>query len=198
MSDSLELERVGMSEGQAGEPRTLLRSLLEEPPASSSTWVHDTSGGYRIEQRECESGSSHLRLVSPTGYLCVKIHLDAGGPRIEIHGASLYAHARDTLRLEAAVVEVRAQQALELVSGGSIRQHAVTSIESEAFEHQFESTHGEIRLIANDDVAIDGEHIRLNSPPVPVPDHLRPVLPPPRENRVSPSSPSPEAHEVQQ
>jgi hypothetical protein len=147
---------------------TLLDSILEAGPGRR--WAHETKAGYRVELSD-EGGTEGLRIVAPGGHLCLKISLEASGPRIDVYGAELHAHAEDVVRLEGRRVEISGKDAVTLKSEGTIT--------SEAFEHHLESTHGEVRLVANDDVALDGERIRLNSPPQVRPGHLR--TPRPRE-----------------
>jgi|GEM_PF-6067975 len=157
----------------------LLQTLLDE--SRQDPWIHKTKTGYILEIRAApEKASECLRITADCGQLCATIHLGPGGPRIEVHGGTLHASADTTLHLNADNIEICARTSLTMSSGGTIRQDAIGAIQSEAFEHQIESTHGEIRLIANDDVALDGERIRLNSPLVPVPPHLRPSRPSPR------------------
>jgi transcription elongation GreA/GreB family factor len=144
-----------------------------EAPAPSD-WQRRTSAGYTVRLRRADQGPDELlELVTPDGPLCLTIRLAKDGPCVEIHGAELHLHAEKRLRLEGERVEILAHTNLELRSDGAIQQHAAGAVTSAAFEHQLESTHGEIRLIANDDVAVEGERIRLNSPMTPLPKHLK-------------------------
>lgn len=148
---------------------TLLDSLLDE----RGEWSRQTRAGYRVEVRE-EGGTEGIRLVAPSGHLCLKITLEPSGPRIDVYGTELHAHAEDVVRIEGQRVEIAGKESVSVRSEGAVR--------SDAFEHHIESTHGEVRLVANDDVALDGERIRLNSPPQVRPPHLRkprPRTPPP-------------------
>ena len=106
--------------------------------------------------------------MAPDGPLCLTIRLGKDGAAVEIHGAELHLHTQKKLRLEGEHVEVVAHKSLELRSGGPIEQTSAGAVSSTALEHQLRSTHGEIRLMANDDVSVQGERIRLNSPVVPL------------------------------
>ncbi len=152
--------------------------LLEQLLAAQSTalrWRKQTEAGFSVELARGEPES--LRLVAPNGTLCATIVLDPAGPRLEVRAAELHASASERVSISAERVEINASEALELRSGGSIRQRAAGEHRSEALAHRVEATHGEIELIANDDVALEGEHIRLNSPAIDTPAHLR--KPPP-------------------
>ena len=142
--------------------------------AATTTWQRRTSAGFTIRLRRADHGPDEvLELITPGGPLCLTIRLAKDGPAVEIHGAELHLHAQQRLRLEGEHVEVLAHKQLELRSEGPIQQSAAGTVTSTAFEHQIEATHGEIRLTANDDVAIEGERIRLNSPMTPLPKHLK-------------------------
>ncbi|MCA9649527.1 MAG: hypothetical protein H6712_27230 [Myxococcales bacterium] len=175
------------SEGKAGtrsestveledSSKPLLEQLLATQ-AEAVRWARRTDGGYTVEL----SGGrpETLRLRDPSGTLCATLHLGPEGVRLEVKATEIHASASERVRLEGDVVELAARQTLALRSGGAIHQQADGPHHSTAFEHRLEATHGEVALRANDDVALDGERIRLNSPPVTVPAHLR---------RSSPSS----------
>jgi len=153
----------------------LLHTLLAsaETPAPAE-WQRRSSAGYTVRLRRADQGPDEvLELLTPGGPLCLTIRLAKDGPAVEIHGAELHLRAEKRLRLESEHVELHARSSLELRSDGAIQQRAAGAVTSTAFEHQLESTHGEIRLTANDDVAVEGERIRLNSPMAPLPRHLK-------------------------
>lgn len=153
----------------------LLHTLLAsaEAPAAAD-WQRRTGAGYTIRLRRDDHGPDEvLELLTPDGPLCLKIRLAKDGPAVEIHGAELHLRADNRLRLEGEHVELHARADLELRAGGDIHQRAAGAATSTAFEHQIDATHGEIRLTANDDVAVEGERIRLNSPMTPLPKHLK-------------------------
>jgi hypothetical protein len=153
----------------------LLHTLLAsaEAPAPEQ-WQRRTGAGYTVRLRRADQGPDEvLELITPDGPLCLTIRLAKAGPAVEIHGAELHLRAEQRLRLEGEHVELLAHSRLELRSEGSIEQRAAGPVRSTAFEHAIDSTHGEIRLTANDDVAVEGERIRLNSPMTPLPPHLK-------------------------
>ncbi len=161
----------------------LLHTLLASAEAgaaaeAATTWQRRTSAGFTIRLRRADHGPDEvLELITPDGPLCLTIRLAKDGPAVEIHGAELHLHAQQRLRLEGEHVEVVAHKQLDLRSEGEIQQTAAGAVTSTAFEHQIEATLGEIRLTANDDVAVEGERIRLNSPMTPLPKHLKTPVP---------------------
>lgn len=156
--------------------------LLEQLLATQSEavrWQRTTDSGYTVELTRGRPET--LRLREPGGKLCATLHLHPDGVRLEVQATELHASASQKLRLESAVVEIAARETLVMRSGGAIHQEADGPHRSRAREHDLEATHGEVRLRANDDVALDGERIRLNSPPVTVPAHLRRPPPEPED-----------------
>lgn len=164
----------------------LLHTLLASAEATAKTgddakaegWQRRTSAGYTVRLRRADedvdkSTDEVLELITPDGPLCLTITLAKTGPTVEIHGAELHLRAEKRLRLESEQVEILAHSRLALRSDGAIEQTAAAAVTSTAFEHEINSTHGEIRLNANDDVAVEGERIRLNSPMTPLPKHLK-------------------------
>lgn len=156
--------------------------LLEQLLASQSKavkWRHETDAGYTVE---LSSGRPEtLRLREPGGKLCATLHLGRDGVRLEVQATELHASASERVRIESNTVEIAARETLAMHSGGAIHQRAEGPHHSTAFEHRVEATHGEVQLRANDDVALDGERIRLNSPPVTTPPHLRRPPPEPED-----------------
>lgn len=161
-------------EHPAGAADGLLHTLLASAEAPAPTqWQRKTSAGYTVRLRHDRGQDEQLELLTPDGPLCLTIRLAKDGPAVEIHGAELHLRADSRLRLEGEHVELLARKRLDIRSEGDIHQSAVGAAHSTAFEHQIDATHGEIRLTANDDVAVEGERIRLNSPMTPLPKHLK-------------------------
>lgn len=153
-------------------PGELLNTLLSDADVEAAGWRRPTRTGYTVSLQGARSDEK-LELLAPDGRLCLTIRLAPEGARVEVHGAELHLRGHERLRLEADRVELAARETLALHSDGAILQRAGGSVDSAALEHQFESTHGEIRMIANDDVALEGERIRLNSPAAPLPPQVR-------------------------
>lgn len=160
----------------------LLHALLEAPGIEAHGWGKTTRAGHVVRLRGV--GADHderLELFAPGGRLCLTIRLTPDGAQLELDGVELHVRAHERLRLSGSHVEVSAHKTLELRSEGEIVQRARGLATSVAFEHQVEATHGEIRLVANDDIALDGERVRLNSPATPLPPQVR-TRPTPRRD----------------
>lgn len=115
-----------------------------------------------------------LRLKAPDGRVCLTISLSAAGPVVELSAAALSVATEGDLTIDCERFQVNARRDMALVAGGSIAQDAggnVTTradgdIMTEAVAQQHRARLGNVDLIANDDVSLDGERVRLNCPNV--------------------------------
>lgn len=137
--------------------------------AQSSTAVLRSGYSVAIQQ---QPGGDTLAVHSPDGELCVSISLTPEGPRVELRACSLNIAAEGDLRLAANRLTIEAASDLAVRAGGDlsheaagdVRVAAQGSFRSAAFDQHHEATTGNLELEANDDVSLEGERIRLNSP----------------------------------
>lgn len=122
--------------------------------------------GYSLRVRDADRT---LELYAPNGRMCVQLVLAPEGPRIELHGADLAIRTDRTLTVECDRFDLRAAHGVAIASGGDLDLAAVGQLHSEAFAQRHVATRGDVQLKANDDVQLDGERIRLNSPKPPPP-----------------------------
>lgn len=121
---------------------------------------------YRVEIIDT-ADTEILNLRAPDGQLCLQITLTPEGPRIAVQGLSVAVECKGDLKIEAENVAVRARKELRLESGENVHIDAVGEFRAEAFEQHLRARRGDIALKANDDVLLNGERIRLNSPRTP-------------------------------
>jgi len=115
-----------------------------------------------------------LRLTAPDGRLCLTISLRPGGPAVEVTAASLDVATSGDITIDCERFAVNARRDLLLVAGGDLTEDAGGNIitradgelTTEAVAQQHRARLGNVDLIANDDVSLLGERIRLNSPEV--------------------------------
>jgi hypothetical protein len=113
------------------------------------------AGGYAVAIAD---DRKVLRLTAPDGRVCLKIALGPEGPTVELSAAALSVATDGDLSIDCERFQVNARQ--EIVTEAVAQRHVARL--------------GGIDLVANDDVALEGERIRLNSPDVrPMP---RPLL----------------------
>ena len=112
-----------------------------------------------------------LRLHAPDGRVCLTISLLPSGPMVELSASALTVATAGDLTLDCDRFQVNAQRDVVIVAGGSIAHDAsgdVTTradgeIRTEAIAQQLRARLGNVDVIANDDVSLEGERVRLNS-----------------------------------
>lgn len=119
--------------------------------------------GYTVESVE-ENLSDVLHIRASDGKLCLRIVMTPTGPVVELQSLSLVLAAEKDIQLKCDSLEIQTRKDLTIKSGGDIRQAAEGKFETEAFSQRIVARRGDIAVKANDDVMMDGERIRLNSP----------------------------------
>ncbi|AKT41264.1 hypothetical protein [Chondromyces crocatus] len=119
--------------------------------------------GYAVDVVD-GGGHEVLRLRAPDGRICLKIALSPSGPEVELSSVGLSIVSDGDVRVACDRFEVAAKRGLTLATGGDLRAEAEGQIETEAFGQRHRARLGDIALQANDDVSLDGERIRLNTP----------------------------------
>ena len=105
-----------------------------------------------------EAGPDTVELRAPDGRVCLKITLSPEGPQVELSAAALSLVTRGDVAVDCERFRVNARDEVSLAAGGAL--------ETTAFSQRHESLRGDLALVANDDVTLDGERILLNRPKV--------------------------------
>ncbi|EYF08692.1 hypothetical protein [Chondromyces apiculatus] len=119
--------------------------------------------GYAVDVVD-GGGHEVLRLRAPDGRICLKISLSPSGPEVELSSVGLSIVSDGDVRVACDRFEVAAKSGLTLATGGSLHARAEGDLETEAFAQRHRARSGDVALVANDDVTLDGERIRLNTP----------------------------------
>ncbi len=119
--------------------------------------------GYAVEAPDGPGGDM-LQLRAPDGRLCLKITLTAAGPEVHLSGVALSLTTQGDVNIDCDRFHVQARGEVAIEAGGDLRARAEGRLETEAFAQRHRARRGDLALIANDDVTVDGERIRLNSP----------------------------------
>jgi hypothetical protein len=105
--------------------------------------------GQRTLAIDTTADRSELRLLSPDGDLELTLEVGPNGPTVRLRAVNLAIEAGGRVDIAAKTLALRAEEKLTLSSGGDV---------------VVEAPRGDVRLKAQDDVALDGERILLNSP----------------------------------
>jgi hypothetical protein len=105
--------------------------------------------GHRMLSIDTNEARSELRLLSPEGELELTLEVGPHGPTVRLRAVNLAIEAGGRVDITASTLALRAEEKLLLSSGGDV---------------VVEAPRGDVRLKAQDDVALDGERILLNSP----------------------------------
>jgi hypothetical protein len=111
--------------------------------------------GYKVVARR-EEKRDLLMVQAPDGRVCLKMVLSPEGPIVEVEAQALRLASAGEMRLDCEELAINVRKDVALRAGGVI--------ESDARAHRLRARLGDIQLQANDDVSLDGERIRLNSP----------------------------------
>lgn len=130
--------------------------------------------GYSLEMSQAAERDT-LDLRGPDGPICVRIHLGGEGPQVEIFSHSLRVHTERKLSLDCEELDINARRDIAIRAGGdmtqlaqgSMRLRAEGAVDAEGFAVNVRAAFGDVAVVANDDVKLDGERIRLNSPTLP-------------------------------
>lgn len=158
-----------------------LRPGGAEPPEGSTLALRS---GYSIQAIESPQANV-VHLKAPDGRICVTISLRPEGPAVEVRAGSLSIAAEGDLSIDCARLSMRAEEDISIRAGRDVSMSAEGALKTEAFSQHIKARLGDVRVEANDDVRLDGERIRLNSPPPPP----RPAPPLPLTGASQPGKP---------
>lgn len=135
------------------------------------------ASGRTIEITE-HGPQEQIHVRAPDGQLVLSIRMTNDGPILSLSGVSLEIAAQKhiSLRSETLAIQASGDATLDIggslheqIRGNAIREAGRASIER-AREVKVEASPGGVAIVANDDVDIKGERVRLNSddPPMPL------------------------------
>jgi hypothetical protein len=154
--------------GSAIEAAAPLAPVARVVPLASGRSIEVTEG----------AAEDRIQIRSTRGEVVLSVRVTDEGPVLSLAGVSLEIAASKTLALSCETLEIKAAQDASIAVGGSLRERVGGSVTREAAgvstiaarEVKLDASPGGMVLRANDDVAITGERVRLNSddPPMPL------------------------------
>jgi hypothetical protein len=151
-------------------------SKLLRAPASAPARAVPFASGRRVEIWE-HAGEERLVIRAARGECLLAVRLTDAGAVLSLSGADLEIEAAGRLSLACAELDVRAgamsvevEGALVERVGGAVDRRAAGAMSLTGRTAHLEATTGGATIRANDDVAVRGERVLLNSddPPMPL------------------------------
>jgi hypothetical protein len=101
-----------------------------------------------------------LRLGAEQPLLTISV--SAAGIAVRVTGATVTIEATDLLKLEAKRLVLCALKELSIECAGDLRLQAAGDFSVTATEQVITATRGDVRVVANDDVRLNGERVMMN------------------------------------
>jgi hypothetical protein len=119
---------------------------------------------------DTSEGGEVVRFESPTGQVELQVTLTPEGPRLVFRAADVELKSEGTVRGDCNRYEVRAKEEIHHTSGGALKETVngdrVSRVRgtsaSLARRTLIESKRGDVKVVANDEVQLLGEKIKLN------------------------------------
>lgn len=103
-----------------------------------------------------------LQIVGPQGRPTIVIRVGDHGTSVELAGGPVVLNVDGDLRIEADRLQLHARDRLSLSSAQNAEIAVGESLTTTAKRQSVTSTRGDVSILANDDVRLDGERIRMN------------------------------------
>jgi len=140
-------------------------SERDKPPALQNETL-TLLGGHALDV-ERTSDKNVLRIVRPDGVVGISITITPQGMTMSLAGADLLLETTGALAVRADTLSLHGERSVSVTTGGDAIFKATGDMYSEARVQNVKATLGNVNVWANDDVKLDGERIRLNSPDAP-------------------------------
>lgn len=167
--------RVVEQQGESHtEPRVIERSeslldIIADGTCESAPARLDLPSGRKVIADTTDRGE-RIRIESPSGEVELSVILTPNGPLLSFRAADLELSSAGAIKLDCKRLDVRAEEEIVHTSGGDVKEIVSGNKESRvggtstalARDTVIESKRGDVRLVANDDVQLLGERIKLN------------------------------------
>jgi hypothetical protein len=117
-----------------------------------------------------------LRIVRPDGAVSISITITPQGVTMSLAGADLLLETTGALAVRADTLSLHGERGVSVTTGGDLTTRAEGNVTTEGFSQRIQARRGDIDIKANDDVFLDGERVRLNSPRTPLEEKTQKML----------------------
>jgi hypothetical protein len=108
-----------------------------------------------------ESGGGTVRVFGPNGSEALSIEITSEGATLRL-ARGLAIDVEGPLSFAADSISIRGRDSLQLASDGDARVAVAGELAMVSRSTQIETTHGDVKLDANDDIIFRGERVRVN------------------------------------
>lgn len=157
-----------VAEDAPDKARTVSRivALVDSPVASDA---REFTSGRRVSLEE--GAEDRVTVTNPEGQVELSVRFTAAGPVLTFGAAAIDLKTKGRINLDCGKLNIRSRHGIEMETGGDLIQkvdgrHALLverGSTTEAYAVEIRSTHGDVRVKANDDARIDAERVLLNS-----------------------------------
>jgi hypothetical protein len=121
-----------------------------------------TRGSEVVDAMEQTPREDLLQIVGPKGRPMVTIRICEEGVSVELASGPVVLNVDGDLKIEAGRLQLHARDRLSLTSGGDAEIVVEETLSTTASRQTVTATRGDVHLVANDDVRLDGERVRMN------------------------------------
>ncbi|WP_437664531.1 hypothetical protein [Sorangium sp. So ce1182] len=148
----------------------LIERIAEETHRDRAERQVELPSGRVVEVRAAAGEEERVTIRSASGEVELDVRLTASGPVLRIRAAELELSSPGAVRVDCDRFHVRAEHGIVHETGGDLAQtvagDATTRVRgelrAEARQATIEARRGDVQLVANDDVQLLGERIKLN------------------------------------
>ncbi len=137
----------------------------EETPSESAPAVVDTIAlaGRHVLEVVRDGEQNVLRVLTADRSAGLLITIDARGISLQVSGADVVLQTAGKLAIDAEELSLHGRKAVAITSDGDATLKATGDLSSEARIQNIRARLGNVNVVANDDVKLNGERIRLNT-----------------------------------
>lgn len=139
-----------------------MASRADDPPDPPPDQVITLAGDHALSIRR-RGGDDEIAIVGPTG-AGVTVSVTREGITVTFGGADVRLRTPGALAIHAGEIALHGARGVAITSGGAAEIRAAGDLVTSASAQRIEARDRDVVVEANDDVRLDGERVRLNSP----------------------------------
>ena len=134
---------------------------IDAPERRSDAHAIDLVAGQRLVVEHHANGDV-IQIVAADGRMSMTISVTPAGALLELGGVGLKIKTDGDLSIEADRLAFHGRSSVAVTTGGDALLYAAGDMHSQARVQNIRADLGNVNVTANDDVAINGERVRVN------------------------------------